>query len=55
MALKQVHIMQHAEKHLQNLVKSRKAENKLGKFKASNRQTIVADAIMQLAKKECKQ
>ncbi len=55
MALKQVHILGHAEDKLQKLVNSRKEAKKLGETKSANRQDIVADAIALLFKKEIKQ
>lgn len=54
MALKQVHVLEHGEEALQLLVESRKEGNKIGKYKPAQRQAIVADALIQLAKKECK-
>lgn len=54
MALKQVHILEHAESALDLIIKKRVSNNKIGNLKPVSRQAIVADALVNLMKKECK-
>lgn len=54
MALKQVHIAEYAEPALEKIIEARREANKLGPSKSITRQGIVADALLNLLKKEVK-